>query len=164
MWIKAAHPLTPVGKLVRWAGLLLGASPVVGAYFYARGLHIPFLVCPLRYWTGVPCPTCGMTRSFTALVQGDWEQAIAYHLFGPALFLAFLVLTLHCCLELGKGRRLKAFYEAWVRKLSLQVAAGCLVGGYYLLRLGLLAHSGELGLAMVRSPLGQWLLLWTASS
>lgn len=163
MWIKATQPLTSLGKLLRWAGLLVGASPVLGAYLYARGLQIPFLVCPVRYWTGVPCPTCGMTRSFTALVQGDWQQAIAYHLFGPILFLAFLILALHCCLELGMGRRLKLFYESWLRKPSTQIAGGCLLSGYYLLRLGLWAHSGELGSSIVRSPLGQWILLWAAS-
>jgi hypothetical protein len=33
--------------------------------------------------TGLPCPGCGMTRSVTALLKGQWDLAMAYHPFSP---------------------------------------------------------------------------------
>lgn len=35
--------------------------------------------CPIRYLTGVPCPGCGMTRAWFAVVHGDLAAAFAYH-------------------------------------------------------------------------------------
>ena len=48
--------------------------------------------CPLRTLTGIPCPTCGMTRGFAALVHGDVEHALmmnpgTYLVVAVALFL-----------------------------------------------------------------------------
>ena len=35
--------------------------------------------CVLRKITGLPCPSCGMTRSFYALFRGDIKTAFYYH-------------------------------------------------------------------------------------
>lgn len=40
--------------------------------------------CPLRTFTGIPCPFCGMTRGVLALVHGDVSAAFA---FNPGAFL-----------------------------------------------------------------------------
>jgi len=40
--------------------------------------------CPLRTFTGIPCPMCGMTRGVTALVHGDFAWAAVMN---PASFL-----------------------------------------------------------------------------
>lgn len=39
----------------------------------------------------VPCPMCGMTRSFVALAHGDAGAALRFHPAGPLLFAAMLV-------------------------------------------------------------------------
>ena len=36
----------------------------------------------MRRVFGVPCPTCGMTRSMASLAKGHLAQSIAYHPFG----------------------------------------------------------------------------------
>lgn len=46
-----------------------------------------FLKCPLHYLTGWMCPTCGMTRSFVAIIRGEWVSAFEYQPFGPFLFI-----------------------------------------------------------------------------
>ena len=35
--------------------------------------------CPIRYITGIPCPGCGVTRSFIALLSLDFKASFYYH-------------------------------------------------------------------------------------
>jgi len=52
---------------------------------YLFGLEWP-LHCMLDHFFGVRCAFCGMTRSFTAMADGDLAGAFSYHRLGPALF------------------------------------------------------------------------------
>lgn len=47
--------------------------------------------CPLRALTGIPCPTCGMTRGVTALVHGNLEHALVMN---PGTYLVLAVALL----------------------------------------------------------------------
>lgn len=145
-----------------WGLLGLSASPIVAAYLYNNGYQ-PAWSCPLRYWTGIPCPTCGMTRSFIAMVQGNLAQAAAYHLFGPVLFIGLLLAIVQIALMLLLHRQVETPYT-WTlqqffrnRKLSGLIIAILLI--YYLFRLCILAHSGALYAEIMQAPLGKWLLL-----
>ena len=42
--------------------------------------------CALFNFTGIPCPGCGLTRSFVCCGHGLWGEAFAYHPLGPVLF------------------------------------------------------------------------------
>jgi hypothetical protein len=44
-----------------------------------------FIICPLRRFTGLPCPGCGMTRAFAHLAKGEWSAAIHDHPLAPLL-------------------------------------------------------------------------------
>ena len=57
------------------------------SYLVARsqGVHLPGIVCPFRSVTGVPCPTCHLTRSAMASLRGDLGLALHHHVFGPPL-------------------------------------------------------------------------------
>ena len=52
-----------------------------------RAQGVPLLLpgCPLRSLTGIPCPTCFLTRSALATLNGDLGEALELHLFGPPL-------------------------------------------------------------------------------
>jgi hypothetical protein len=55
--------------------------------------HLPVL-CPFRALTGLPCPSCGLTRSFIALGHLQLGESLAYHPLGPlcyALVVSLLV-------------------------------------------------------------------------
>jgi hypothetical protein len=41
-----------------------------------------YTICMMRRVTGIPCPTCGMTRSLASLVKGHFSQSLDYHPFG----------------------------------------------------------------------------------
>lgn len=63
---------TSVGKLLLI--LLIAAAGLV--FFY----H-----CPFRYFFGISCPGCGMTRALLAAVFSDFETAFSYHPLFPML-------------------------------------------------------------------------------
>jgi len=56
--------------------------------------HDEHSICMLRRVTGMPCPTCGATRSLRALGQGEVAAAVRFHPLGPlyaAMMLAVMV-------------------------------------------------------------------------
>ncbi len=156
MFELSQRPLSDRDRRVRSVIMGLCCTPVLGSYFYNQGYRVPFLVCPIRHWTGIPCPSCGLTRSFMAVARGDWTQAFTQHLFGPFLFAIFLIGAIHLALELLIGYRVTAFYEKVLRERKLQWIFLLRVLIYYGLRLYYLLKSGKLSLAFERSPLGQW--------
>ena len=63
---------------------------VLVSYLYLKNYYsLPGISCPFRQITGVPCPTCFLTRSTCLAFQGDLENSFKMHIFGPfiALFL-----------------------------------------------------------------------------
>ncbi|MEB3331259.1 MAG: DUF2752 domain-containing protein [Synechococcaceae cyanobacterium] len=69
------------------------------AALFAKGLwpHLPGFSCPLRAATGVPCPTCYLTRATAAALNGRLAESLGLHAFGPAaaaLLLAWSVLAI----------------------------------------------------------------------
>ena len=63
---------------------------ILVSYLYLKNFYyLPGISCPFRQITGVPCPTCFLTRSTCLALQGDLEDSFKMHIFGPfvALFL-----------------------------------------------------------------------------
>ena len=71
---------------------------LMGGAMLAAGAALPFLpggtwlVCPLRAFTGVPCPLCGMTTSVTATLQLRLDDALGANPVGVLLVVLALVL------------------------------------------------------------------------
>jgi Protein of unknown function (DUF2752) len=127
--------LSRSAKLRRYYGLGICAMPLIASCFYAAGYRIHAIFCPLRHWLGFICPSCGMTRSFVAIVRGDWRQAIDYHLFGPLLFGCLGLMLVHWIWELKSGYHHHTFYLKWLTNSHLQMAISIAFSIYYLLRL-----------------------------
>lgn len=140
----ANNPLTPPERRQRRLILAVLLSPIAGAFFYNRGLHIPGLVCPLYHFTGVPCPSCGLTRSFMAMARGDLLRAAQFHAFGPLLYGIFLLLGVHILLELVLNRAILIPYWRWLEQHRVHWGILGVFLGYYLLRLTTWYHRGEL--------------------
>jgi hypothetical protein len=90
-------------------------------------------------------------------LQGNWEQAVHYHLFGPAVFVICGLTLAHLVLELATGKSIQTFYTRALLDRRLLVLGLVMLLAYQALRLYLLAQSGELALAFASSPIGQWL-------
>jgi hypothetical protein len=77
-------------ELVAAGGLLaLGVAAVTSPAASESG---PVL-CPFRRLTGLPCPACGLTRSWVDLSHGDLAGAVAHHAFGPVLVVGLVALV-----------------------------------------------------------------------
>ena len=142
---------------LRYLVLFLSLIPFVGAYLYNQGYQIPF-VCPIRYFTGIPCLTCGMTRSVMAAVKGKWLVAVEYHLFGPILIVLLSYIIIHVVIELFAKRAIPVFsYISFHKRRFLTILLFMLVG-YHLTRLITIYQQGVLIADFFKSPLGQFLL------
>lgn len=157
MFSLSSTRLSSQARLIRLGLLGSCCSPLIGSYLYNQGYRLILLVCPLKHWTGIPCPTCGMTRSFMAIAQGNWSQAVAHHLFGPLLFASFLIAAIHITLELVTKHRIAAFYTQLIRQKKLQYISLIILMSYHTLRLYYLSKSGELFFAFEHSPFGKWI-------
>lgn len=52
---------------------------------YLLGIRLPE-ICTFRRLTGMSCPGCGLTRSFTYLGHLDIGSAFRMHLLGPVMY------------------------------------------------------------------------------
>jgi len=130
-------------RLSRWGFLGLASAPLVGSVLFNHGMAPPFVICPLRHLTGIPCPGCGLTRSFMAIARGDLEYALSMHLFGPVLFGAFVLVVIFMAAELKTGRRLRRTPFRYLQRIEHWWWLAVLYFGYYGLRLASLIQTGE---------------------
>jgi hypothetical protein len=61
-------------------------------YLWLKGRinWLPGWGCPLRHATGIPCPTCFLTRSVSASLNGHISESLGMHIFGPPLSIALV--------------------------------------------------------------------------
>lgn len=74
----------------RSVGALLGGALLASSFLLPPLRPLPFDLCPLHRMTGIPCLTCGLTRSVCLFARGDWSASLRMH---PAGWLAFVVLA-----------------------------------------------------------------------
>ena len=60
-------------------------------FFKQKFPWLPGYSCPIRHATGVPCPSCFLTRSICASLGGDIFNAFKIHLFGPPLAILLII-------------------------------------------------------------------------
>ena len=86
--VLAASVLLP---LPRGAGGQIGSFPSI---------------CLFYHLTGLPCPGCGLTRSFVLLGPRHLLDSLHWHPLGPAIFLLLALLLLRCGVFWLNGRTL----------------------------------------------------------
>ena len=52
------------------------------------------VICPFRRLTGLPCPACGLTRSWQAAAHLEPAESLGYHPLGAVTFVAAAGLAL----------------------------------------------------------------------
>lgn len=100
----ASNPTMPRGERV-FHGVVAGVLAVVFIAGFLgvdrwRPTSLAGLVgeghttCLLRRATGLPCATCGMTRSFCSIGRADLRAAVAFHPLGPVAFAGFALVMI----------------------------------------------------------------------
>ena len=122
---------------IRHAGVLLPAA--LTGYLWLKGQHplLPGMPCPLRALTGIPCPTCFLTRATAAALTGDLDGSVQLHAFGP---IAAAGLVWWSITAIRQRRLMPGDLPAW----PLAVAGLGLLS-YWLLRLWLRYGLGFVG-------------------
>ncbi|MDT9592977.1 DUF2752 domain-containing protein [Nocardioides zeae] len=87
-----ARRTTPSIAATEW--LAAGGVVAVGVAVAMdpAGIEDGPIICPFRLLTGLPCPGCGLTRSWVYAVHGWWGDSFASHPFGLPL-LAFVLVV-----------------------------------------------------------------------
>jgi hypothetical protein len=81
-----------------------------------RSIGLP--ACNFQVWTGMPCPSCGMTTSFAHLVRGNVWYSLRANWVGTGLALFCAALVPWCIASAFRGR----YY--WIRSLEAPIAIG----------------------------------------
>jgi Protein of unknown function (DUF2752) len=76
-----------------------------------RQLGLP--PCTFKYYTGLPCPSCGMTSSFALLVRGDLWHALQANAVGAGLAVLGMVMLPWCLISAWRARWL------WFRNIEI---------------------------------------------
>lgn len=107
---------------------LLSWGVVVAAFLLPADLleHLPS-TCLVHNVTGLPCPGCGLTRSFVAATHLDLGAAFARHPFGPLLLAATIVVLV----AKPAGRRLDAWLAGvWSSRRAVRWTAYAIAAGW----------------------------------
>jgi hypothetical protein len=81
--------------------------------------------CPIKRITGIPCPSCGSTRSVVSLLQGNLSDAIQLNPLGLVVFILMLILPLWMLFDWFTKQ--SSFYTAYliaekkIRKKSIAI-------------------------------------------
>ncbi|MFZ4506948.1 MAG: DUF2752 domain-containing protein [Fimbriimonas sp.] len=106
--LEPGHPRAHLSGQLIWGLAWVGVT-AVGLYLTpsqrGHGTHeqLGLPPCPSVLLSQRPCPGCGLTTSWTAVLHGDFQHAFQAHALGPILYILF---TLTAWLSL----------YGWVRK------------------------------------------------
>jgi hypothetical protein len=72
--------------------LIIGFGWVAWNLFYFQQSNPELAICVIKNTVGLPCPSCGTTRSVLHLVHGDFSTALLMNPFGIFAFFGLVVL------------------------------------------------------------------------
>lgn len=124
--------------------LLITVWAVVFVASFVYRPEFGLVICPFRRFWGIPCPGCGLTRSFAAFAHGCWADAFRFHLLGPAFYVIGILMFGRAVYELWRGYEVAMVIHH--RNFILTVLL-MIVLIAWLVKLGVLYHSGDIVLA-----------------
>lgn len=110
-----------------WAAVAWGTLAVSSFGLKAGHVSLDRLtrlpLCVFRFWTGIPCPGCGMTRALVAAFQGQWRLSFSYHPLGIpllAVWTSWLLISPFYRLERPQRESLRKL-RRWAEAVTLAV-------------------------------------------
>lgn len=98
--------------------------------------------CVFYHLTGLPCPTCGITRSVAALAHLDFHRSVPMHPFGVPAVVLFGLWWMLSLYEIAIGKRTRVLRWARERGVLLAVIGFALVAVFGAIRVWLLVRGG----------------------
>jgi len=129
--------LKPQERKNRWT--ILGVASSIPAFLILSrfGLNQEFWTCPFFKFTGIPCPSCGLTRSLICLSQADISSSLQYHGFGLILTAIATVTIPYILTELIFNKKLSNPFLKFLISRPSQCLLGIMFFSYYFYRLGM---------------------------
>ncbi len=140
-----------MGNLRRWAFFntfqiekwIFLRGPLIGipfifflAYFYNEMPIISkYVFCIVRQLFHIPCPGCGLTRSFIAIVHGQFVQSYDSHPAGLIIVIYLLYIFLRKCVEYLFKILLPNLFNHTQRTILIAVFASAIVFRWLLILL-----------------------------
>jgi len=126
-------------KILIWLVFIGFGTVLAISYLYQAPPNPKTSLCAFYNLTHLPCPGCGLTRSFCAIAKGQFIAAFNFHLLGPTLFIATTLTWLASLLALfGTDKPIKFFYRLFTKDLSIKLFA-VILATYWILRLSIIA-------------------------
>lgn len=106
---------------------------LVAAGVATLSFFIPFLKahgawvsvpCVFHWATGLPCLTCGLTRSFVFTAHGDLAPAFEMHLLGPLLFAGTVATAAYLGFAAVTGTRVRYELSGTARRIAFWSVLG----------------------------------------
>lgn len=121
---------------------LSGLALLITARFIPLARWMPWWGCPLRETTGLPCLSCGMTRSFDWFMRGRLLDSFSINPLGFLLALSAAIAALYFVLSPLRPPRpqvtLPPRLPLWAR-----LGAGVVIGGNWLYLLARTLLTGQ---------------------
>ena len=133
-WI-IARPLAPRETDFEPWFLFATASFGIGCLAWLS-LGLPWPVCWFRHSLGIPCPTCGATRSALALAHGDIGLALRTNPLMCVMYLGIIIFDLYAvAVLLFRTKRLRLDrIPLQVQRILRVIVVGLVIGNWiYLL-------------------------------
>ena len=145
-------------KKTRFPGLLCAFSILVSGLGVLSLLTGRVQICLFRFFTGLPCPGCGLTRAFFSLIRGDFRASMRFHaLLLPVLFTLFTALAgsiVRAREKAGRSSgRFLCFFGALHGKKYFYLAMFLLMFLFYLARMILFFPAGPEPMVFEKSSL-----------
>lgn len=109
--------------------IALGGILAIG--WLISGLPTP--LCPLHMLTGLPCPTCGMTRGLSCLLHGNLEAALLFNPLLMTILIGMALYLLYCVVVVSAGLpRLRCEPLSKITALAMRVGVVALIAGNWI--------------------------------
>jgi hypothetical protein len=91
--------MTRQGKFIAFGAHIVA---LLAAFLYFPWAQDGPTLCLFRKFTAIPCPSCGLTRAFGAILHGNFAAAIAFHHLSLLMFALVLASAVVLAVDLWR--------------------------------------------------------------
>ena len=113
-----------MNRVPRAASALVASGLLASAFVLPARRPLPLDLCVLHRLTGLPCPTCGLSRSVCLFARGEWGASLVMHPAGGLAFGALVIAAAWLTWEAVTDRDLERALRIRLTRALLGVGGG----------------------------------------